>query len=188
MGIRSFGVQKLVGVTLLFLIFLAGFPGSGGAVKPGPASTREPEAFRKLGASVAGLRFFATPTSEAVPMKARVYRTSFFNADTQYIWWEMCLNTKAKLDHPVSLIMWVTWQRADGTESNQSLVFTIPPDLPKPCLAGRWQDNRPGGWLPGSYLVTIQIDDIEVASGSFEVFQKFFKEKLDQSREKHPNQ
>src|SRR3974377_384389 len=77
--IKSFGVQKLVGVTLLFLIFLAGFPGSGGAVKPGPTSTREPEAFRKLGASVAGLRFFATPTSEAVPMKARVYRTSFFN-------------------------------------------------------------------------------------------------------------
>ena len=30
MGIRSFEVQKLVGVTLLFLIFLAGFPGSGG--------------------------------------------------------------------------------------------------------------------------------------------------------------
>ena len=146
MGIRSFEVQKLVGVTLLFLIFLAGFPGSGGAVKPGPTSTGEPEAFRKLGASVAGLRFFATPTSEAVPMKARVYRTSFFNADTQYIWWEMCLNTKAKLD------------------------------------------NRPGGWLPGSYRVTIQIDDIEVSSGNFEVFQKFFKEKLDQGRENHPDQ
>ena len=181
-------VQRRLGFLLLVLVFLAGFPGTGKAVKPLKPPVDVPKAFRQLEASVAGLRFFATPTSQVVPMQARVYKEDFFKADTHYIWWEMCLNTKAKLDHPVSLIMWVTWQRADGTEHYQSLVFTIPPNLPQPCLAGVWQDDRPGGWLPGSYLVTIQIDDIEVASGSFEVLQKFFKEDLPKGKEGQPKQ
>jgi hypothetical protein len=183
MGNSGLRVRRRLGFLLLALVFLACFPGTGKAVKPLKPPIDVPKAFRQLEASVAGLRFFETPTSQVVPMNARVYRTEFFKAETHYIWWEMCLDTKAKLDHPVTLIMWITWQRADGTEHYQSLVFTIPPNLPKPCLAGIWQDDRPGGWLPGSYLVTIQIDDIQVAEGCFEILQKFLKEDLHKGKE-----
>ncbi len=186
MGISGLRVQRRLVVLLLALVFLAGFPGTGTAVKPLKPPLDVPKGFRELEASVAALRFFGTPTSQALPMNARVYRTEFFKAETHYIWWEMCLDTKAKLDHPVTLIVWATWQRADGTEHYQSLVFTIPPNLPKPCLAGIWQDDRPGGWLPGAYRVTIQIDDIQVAESSFEVLQKFFKEDLPKGKEGQP--
>jgi hypothetical protein len=170
-------IWRWQGIMLLILVLLAGMPGAGSAVKPMKPPQSQPKGFQQLDASVTGLRFFATPTSKVVPMNAREYRIDFFKSDLNYIWWEMCLNTKAKPERPVTLIMWVTWHRADGTESNQSLVFTLPPGLEKPCLAGFWQENRPGGWLPGAYLVTIQIDDYEVASGSFDVLEKFMKEK-----------
>ncbi len=186
MGISALRIIHWLGITLLTLVLIAGFPGTGKAVKPLKPPLYEPKGFRELEASVAGLRFFATPTSQAVPMKDRAYNTSFLNTDTRYVWWEMCLNTKVKVDHPVTLITWVTWQRADGTEHYQSLVFTIPPNLQSPCVAGSWQDNRPGGWLPGTYLVSIQIDDIEVTSGSFEVLQKFMKEDLKPGKKESP--
>jgi hypothetical protein len=176
MASSGFKVRRLFNITILSLALLAGFPGTGKAVKPLKPPLYVPEAFRKLEASVVGLRFYATQTSKGEPMQGRVYKESFLKADTRYIWWEMCLNTKAKRDRSVSLIIWVTWQRTDGTEFNQSIVVAIPPDIQQPCLAAGWQDNRPGGWLPGSYCVTIQIDDIQVASGSFDVLQKVFKE------------
>jgi hypothetical protein len=172
-GLRGW---RLFTMTILSLALLLGFPGTGKAVRPLKPPLYVPKAFRQLEASVAGLRFFATPTSDAVPMQARVYRTIFFTGDTRYIWWEMRLNTKAKLDHPVSLIVWINWQRADGTEFNQSIAFTLPPGLQNPFLSAGMQDQRPGGWLPGSYRVSIQIEDLEVARGSFDVLQKFFKQ------------
>lgn len=186
MGNRGLRVSRRLMVWLLALVFLACLPGSGKAVKPLKPPVDVPKGFRELEASVAGLRFFDTPTSQVVPMNARVYKTEFFKAETHNIWWELCLNTKAKPNHPVTLIMWIVWQRADGTEHYQSLVFNVPPNLPNPCLAGVWQDDRPGGWLPGAYLVTMQIDDIQVAEGSFEILQKFFKEDLPKGKEGHP--
>ena len=176
MGSSGFRVRRLLTIIVLFLAFLAGFPGTGKAVQPLRPPLYVPKAFRQLEASVAGLKFYASPTSADVPMKSRAYSTSF-NAETKFIWWEMQVKTQAKVDYPVTLIMWVTWQRADGTESNQSLVVTIPPNFQNPFLSGCWQDNRPGGWLPGAYRVSIQIDDIEVVSDCFEVFQAIFKDK-----------
>ena len=176
MGSSGFWFRRRLTTTILLLVLLAGFPGTGKAVQPLSPPRYVPEAFRQLEASVLGLKFYAAPTTQDVPMKARVYSTSFLNTETKYIWWEMCLKTKAKVDHPVTLYLWVTLQRADGTESNQSIVVTIPPNFPSPCLSGCWQDNRPGGWLPGSYRLSIQIDDIEVASDSFQIFKKFFKD------------
>ncbi len=102
MGISGLRVQRRLGFLLLALVFLAVFPGTGKAVKPLKPPVDVPKGFRQLEASVAGLRFFGTPTSQVVPMNARVYKTEFFKAETHYIWWEMCLNTKAKPDHPVS--------------------------------------------------------------------------------------
>ncbi len=186
MGISGRRVQRRLVVLLLALVFLAGVPGAGKAVQPLRPPLYVPKAFRQLEASVAGLRFFATPTPQVVPMQARVYKTEFFKSDTHYIWWEMCLNTKVKLDQPVTLIMWVTWQRADGAEHYQSLVVTLPPNISQPCLAGSWQDNSPGGWLPGAYQMTIQIDDIQVAEGTFEVLQNFIKEDLPKGKEGQP--
>jgi hypothetical protein len=90
--------------------------------------------------------------------------------------WELCLNNKAKRDSPAPLYIWVAWERPDGTEFTQSVAVTIPPNLQQLCLSASGQDNKPGGWVTGSYRVSIQIDDIEVASGSFEVVQKFLKE------------
>jgi len=177
MGSNGFRLRRSLTISILMLVFLTGFPGTGKAVEPLRPPLYVPKAFRQLEASVAGLKFFPSPTSEAVPPKDRAYNTTFINTDTKYIWWEMCLTTKAKLDYPVTLCMWVTWHRADGAESYQSLVVTIPPDFQNPCLAGCWQDNRPGGWLPGAYRVSIQIDEIEVASDCFEIFKKVFKDK-----------
>jgi|WetSurMetagenome_2_1015567.scaffolds.fasta_scaffold38283_2 hypothetical protein len=177
MSSSGFWVWRPLIITTLCLALLAGLPGAGKAVQPLRPPLYVPKAFRQMEAEVTAMRFFATPTSEAISMQARVYKTNFLNTDTKYIWWEMSLKTKVKLDRPVTMYLWVTWQRADGSEANQSLVFTIPPNFLNPCLAGRWQDNRPGGWLPGAYRVTIQIDDIQVASGSFEVFKKVFNEK-----------
>ncbi len=188
MGISALRIRHRLGITLLALVLIAGLPTTGKAVQPLKPPLYEPKGFRELEASVAGLRFFATPTFQVVPMNARAYNTGFFQRDTRYIWWEMCLNTKAKLDHPVDLITWVTWQRADGTEYYQSLVFTIPPNLAQPCITGGWLDNRPGGWLPGAYTVSIQIDDIKVAEGNFEIFQKFMKEDLKKGKEERPKQ
>jgi hypothetical protein len=177
MGSSGFRVWRLFTITILALALLAGFPGTGKAVKIVKPPLDIPKAFRQLGTSVPSLRFYATPTSQGIPMQARVYRTSFFNAETRFIWWEMCMKTEAKRDCPVRLITWVTWQRADGTEFNQSIVADVPPDLKQVYLAAGWQDNRPGGWLPGTYRVTIQIDDIQVAMGRFQILDKFFKDK-----------
>jgi hypothetical protein len=175
METSAFRAKHLLRVIILSCILLAGFPGQGVSVQLLDPPLYVPKAFRQLEASVVGLRFFATPTPKAIPMQARAYSTSFFKAKTRYIWWEMCLDLKAKWDRPVTLYVWATWQRPDGTEFNQSIAFTIPPGFQKPCLAAWSQDKKPGGWVPGSYCVAIQIDDIQVASGSFEVFQKFLE-------------
>ncbi len=175
MEISGFRVRQLLQITILSLALLAGFPGTGKAVKPLDPPLYVPKAFRQLGASVVCLRFFASPSNKAVPLQARTYKTGFSKADTRYIWWELCLNNKGKRDRPVTMYIWVTWQRPDGTEFTQSVGATIPSDIQQPCLAACSQDSRPGGWVPGSYCVTIQVDDIEVASGSFEVFEKFLK-------------
>jgi hypothetical protein len=177
MGSSGFKVWNLFTITILSLALLTVFPGTGKAVKRLKPPLDVPQAFRQLGASVPSVRFYATPTPEGVPMQARVYTTSFFNAETRYIWWEIGMKTEAKRDRPVRLITWVTWQRADGSEFNQSIVATVPPDLKQVYLAAGWQDNRPGGWLPGTYRVTIQIDDIQVAMGRFQILDKLFKDK-----------
>jgi hypothetical protein len=175
MGISAFRVQQLLKITILSLALLAGFPGTGKAVKRLKPPLNEPKAFRQLDASVTSLRFFATPAPRLAPNQAKVYTTSFMKGDTHYIWWEMCLKTNAKRDRIVPLYIYVTWQRPDGSEFYQSVAFNLPPDFDKPCMWACEQDKRPGGWAVGSYHLTIQIDDIQVASGSFEVFQKVFE-------------
>jgi hypothetical protein len=176
MRISGIRVQHLVKLSFLSLVLLAGLPGTGQAVRPMEPPLYVPKAFRQLEASVVGLRFYASQTDKVVPMQARAYSLTFRN-NTPYIWWELCLNNKAKRDCPVPLYIWVVWQRPDGTEFTQSIAVTIPADLQQLCLSAYGQDNKPGGWFPGSYRVSIQIDDIEVASGSFDVIKKFMKEK-----------
>ena len=175
MGISGFRIRYLLGITLLSLVFLSGFPVKGEEVNPRTAPTQEPEAFRKLGARVMGLRFYSTETPQAIPMQARVYKTSFSGAD-RFIWWELCLDTKAKRDAPVRLIFYVTWKRPDGTEFYQSETAVLPPGIQQPCLAAGFRDKRPDAWIPGSYEVVIMIEDKIVAKGSFDVSQKIFQE------------
>jgi hypothetical protein len=176
MRISGFRIQHLLKITILSLALLAGFPGTGKAVRPLEPPLYVPKAFRQLEASVAALRFYASQSTKMVPMQARAYTTTFSKADTHYIWWELCLNNKVKKYRPVTLYIWVTWQRPDETEFTQSVAFTLPADLQQPCLSACDQDKRPGGWVPGTYRVSIQIDDLEVARGGFEVTQKVFKE------------
>jgi hypothetical protein len=176
MRIGGFRVPQPLKMIILSLALLAGFPGTGKAVRPLEAPLYVPKAFRQLEASVVSLRFYASQTDKVVPMQARTYATGFSKGDTRYIWWELCLNNKAKRDRPVPLYIWVAWERPDGTEFTQSVAVTIPANLQQLCLSAFGQDNKPGGWVPGSYRVSIQIDDIEVARGSFEVVQKFLKE------------
>jgi hypothetical protein len=174
MGIRYFRTQQIFVVTFfLFLIFLVAFPGTGQAVKPMDPPLHVPKAFGELGTSVVGLRFYASQSNKVVPIQARKYSASFNKDDNPYIWWELCLNNKVKLNHPVTLDIWITWQRPDKTEFYQSVAATIPGNLQQPCMSAGEQDKK--GWVPGSYRVSIQIDDLEVASGSFEIFQKFLK-------------
>jgi len=176
MGIRRFRTRQILVVTFfLFLILLVGFPGTVQAVKPMEPPLCVPQAFQKLGASVVGLRFYASQSDKIIPMQARTYNTTFSN-DTPYIWWELCLNNKAKRNSLVPLYTWVVWQRPDGSEFTQSIAANIPAGLQRVCLSAYGQDKRPGGWPPGAYRVSIQIDDIEVASGSFDVIQKFLGE------------
>jgi hypothetical protein len=175
MKIGGVRVQHLLKLSILSFALLAGLPGTGQAVRPLAPPLHIPKAFRQLGASVASLRFYASQSNKMVPMQARKYSMSFTKDDSPYIWWELCLNNKAKRNFPVPLIIWVVWQRPDGSEFTQSIAATIPPDVQQPCLSALGQDKQPGGWSPGSYRVSIQIDEIEVASGSFDMFQKFMK-------------
>ena len=176
MGIRYFRTRQILVVTFfLFLILLVGLPGTGQAVKPMEPPLCVPKAFQQLGASVVGLRFYASQSDKVIPMQARTYSTTFSN-DIPYIWWELCLNNKAKRKSPVPLDVWVVWQRPDGSEFTQSIAANIPADLNQLCLSAYGQDKKPGGWSPGAYRVSIQIDDLEVASGSFDVIQKFLGE------------
>jgi hypothetical protein len=177
MRISGVRVQHLVQLAFLSLVLLAGLPGTGQAVRPMEPPLYIPKPFRELGAEVVGLRFYASQTDKMVPMQARVYRTTFSKGETPYIWWELCLNNKAKRDRPVPLYLWVVWQRPDGSEFTQSIAATIPPDLNQLCLSAYGQDKQSGGWSIGAYRVSIQLDDLEVASGSFDMFKKFMKEK-----------
>ncbi len=172
MKISGFRVQHLVKISILSLALLAGFPGTGKAVRPLEPPLHEPKAFRQLDASVTALRFFATPTPQLAPNQAKAYSESFNKANTHYIGWELCLKIKAKRDRPVPLYLYVTWQRPDGSEFYQSVAITVPHNFDQPCMWACEKDKRPGGWAVGSYTLTIQIGDIQVASGNFEVFQK----------------
>jgi hypothetical protein len=107
-------------------------------------------------------------------MPARAYNTDFIRSDTHYIWWELQLNAKAKRDKPVRLFIKAVWQRPDGTEFKQSHTVTIPADIQHPALAAGW-NPKPGAWLPGTYHVVIHVDEIPVAKGDFEVFEKLLK-------------
>jgi hypothetical protein len=175
MGFSDVRVRQLFIVTLLAGILLAGFSGTGEAVTPQPAASQQPESLRRLGASVVSLKFFSTETSKGAAMPMRTYTKDFIRADTHYIWWELQLDAKAKRDKPVRLFLKAIWQRPDGTEFKQSQDVTITPDLEHPCLAAGWGYTKSGGWQPGTYRVVIQIDEIKVASGTFEVFEKLLK-------------
>ena len=168
-------VKRLLAVTLISLVFLIGFPGMGAAVKPRGDSSQEPESFRKLGAKVVSLRFYTTPTDQVIPMQARAYRTAFNQTDP-FIWWELCLDAQAKRQGLVPLFIYITWQRPDGTEHYQSENGVIPPEFKNFCLSAGWKETKPESWNPGTYTVVIRVDEKIVASGSFEVFQKVFKE------------
>lgn len=170
MGKFGFKVQYLIGVIMLLSICLAGFQGTGGA-----APSKEPETFLQLGAKVLSLRFYTTLEPKMAPMKARVYKTAFSGTD-RFIWWELCLETKAKREAPVHLILYITWQRPDGTEHYQSEAAFIPPHFQSLCISAGWRDNRPDAWIVGSYNVTIRVDEKIVAKENFEVFNKILKE------------
>jgi hypothetical protein len=170
MGNGIFTVQYLMRAALLFFVCLAGFPETGGA-----APSREPVAFQQLGAKVLSLRFYTTLEPKMPPMKGRVYRTAFSGTD-RFLWWELCLETKAKRDVPVRLIMYITWQRPDGSEHYQSEVAVIPPQFQSLCISAGWRDQRPDAWIVGSYNVSIRVDEKIVASENFEVFNKILKE------------
>jgi hypothetical protein len=171
MKIDGFRVQHLLRVTFLCLVCLAAFPGTGGGTP-----NKKPVAFQQLGAKVLSLRFYTTLEPQMAPMQARVYRTAFSGTD-RFLWWELCLETKAKREAPVRLIIYVTWQRPDGTEHYQSETAVVPPEFQQVCVSAGWRDNRPDAWIPGSYGIVIRVDEEIVASGNFEVFGKIFKDK-----------
>jgi len=173
MGTGGSNVRQLLKVTLLALIVLAGVPGTGKAANnPSP---KVPESFRQLDARAISLKFYATDTPKGAPMASRAYTTDFIRSDTHYIWWELQLKAKAKRDKTVRLPIKVVWQRPNGTEFRQTHTVNIAPGLEHPCLAGGWGAAKTGGWLPGTYQITILIDEIPVAKGSFEVFEKLLK-------------
>jgi hypothetical protein len=175
MRISDLKARPLFGVTLLFCMLFAGYLGTAGAVKARAAAPKQPESLRQLDASVISLKFFSTPTSAVVPNPMRAYNKDFIRADTHYIWWELQLNTKAKRDKTVRLFIKAIWQRPNGTEIRQSQTVNIGPNIEHPCLAAGWGSTKKGTWLPGTYRVEILIDDIRVAMGSFEVFEKLLK-------------
>ena len=187
MKISILRVQHLFKITILALVLLAGFPTTGKAVKTLDPPLVVPEAFRQLDASVTSLRFFATSKPQLAPNQAKAYNTSFNQSDTQYIWWELCLNAKAKRNRTVPLYIYVTWQRPDGSEFFQSAAFYIPPNFDKPCMWAHQKDKSPGGWALGTYSLILQVDDVQVAKGSFEVFQRLLKgQSSSPMQEKHP--
>ncbi len=175
MRISDVRVQPFYTVILLVCIFFAGYLVTGESVKARSAAPKKPEFFKQLDVSVVSLKFFSTETSKGIPMSARAYKTDFIRADTHYIWWELQLNAKAERDKPVSLFLKAVWQRPDGTEFRQSQTVTIAPDMQHPCLAAGWGYTKKNGWLPGTYQVTVLIDEIPVARGSFEIFEKILK-------------
>jgi hypothetical protein len=175
MRISEIRVQPFFRVILLLGIFFAGYLGTGESVKARTAPPQKPESFRQLEASVVSLKFFATETKEAAPMPARAYTTDFIRGDTHYIWWQLQLIAKAERDKPVRLFIKAVWQRPDGTEFRQSQTVTIGPDLQSPCLAAGWGSTKQGTWLPGTYRVTILVDEVPVARGEIEVFEKLLK-------------
>jgi hypothetical protein len=178
MGIRYFRAQQIFVVIFFFLlILLVGFPETDGPVKAREAKPLIPESFRQLETKVIGLKFYTTGTSKAVPMSARHYSKDFIRADTHYIWWELQLDTKAKRAKPVNMFIKAVWQRPDGTEFRQSETVAIGPDIEHPCLAAGWGSSRSKTWLPGTYQVTILVDDVPVAKGKFEVFEKLLQGK-----------
>jgi hypothetical protein len=175
MRISDLKARPLFGVTLLFCIIFAGYLGIGEAVKARAAAPKEPESLRQLSASVVGLKFFSTPTSAVVPNPMRAYNKDFIRGDTHYIWWELQLNTQGKREKTVRLFIKAIWQRPNGTEIRQAQTVNIGPNIEHPCLAAGWGSAKKGTWLPGTYRVEILIDDIRVARGSFEVFEKLLK-------------
>jgi hypothetical protein len=167
--------QPFFRVTFLLYIFFAGYLGTGESVKARTAPPQKPESFRQLEASVVSLKFFATETAKAAPMPLRAYNTDFIRADTHYIWWQLQLHAKAERDKPVRMLIKAVWQRPDGTEFRQSQTVTIPADSQYPCLAAGWGSTQQGTWLPGTYRVTILVDDVPVVRGEIEVFEKLLK-------------
>jgi hypothetical protein len=175
MRIRGVRVQPFFTVILLVCLFSAGYQVTGKSVQARSAAPKIPEPFKQLDASAVSLKFYATETVKGALMPSRAYTTDFIRADTHYIWWELQLDAKAERDKPVSLFLKAVWQRPDGTEFRQSQTVTIAPDLQHPCLAAGWGYTKKNGWLPGTYQVTVLIDEIPVARGSFEIFEKLLK-------------
>jgi hypothetical protein len=177
MRIRGFRVRQLLSITILSFL-LAALPGTGKADQGKRAVPKEPEVFRQIKASVVSLKLYTTRTLKDIPMPTRVYKANFVKSDTPYIWWELCLKIqKPPRQGAQNMGVRAIWQLPDGTEFNQSVSFNIPANFQQPCLSGGWGGGRPGGWLPGTYRVVIQVDDVEVASTGFEMFHKIFKEK-----------
>ncbi len=128
----------------------------------------EGDDFRNLRARVVSLRFFEGDES-TIPEAQRVYLDRFPQAKTRYIHWEL----KLAYPPPKKLTQFTINALWYGPEGNILADLpsqrTIQPDWDNSWHCGGYGAAAPGSWRPGAYRLVLQVNNREVARGSFQV-------------------
>ncbi len=134
--------------------------------QPPPPSTQYD--IPSLSADVTSLRFYESG-SDPVSYDQRVYQTSFSQANSRFINWELCLQHPAPGQQINFNIDWV-FSNESGVFGQSTLGTYVPADWTSSCYNQGWGWQDFGNWPAGSYTADLYIAGAQVASQAFEVY------------------
>jgi hypothetical protein len=121
-----------------------------------------------LNADIVRFALFAGERNPPVIAERR-FRDEFSAQDTRYINWQLQLVHPA-LKAPRTLTVETVWCRSDGREiARHKNQFAMPAGAKETYYDSGWGNDQGNFWQPGSYFVSLYLDDVKIASTSFAV-------------------
>ena len=120
-------------------------------------------------ANVTSLRFFESP-GDAPPYNQRTYQDRVARGTARYIYWELNLK-HPKPTRRVDFAINAVWHGPDNAVlAEQTYPTHLNADWTTSYHNMNWGWPEAGHWQIGHYTVDLYIEDVRVASGSFEVY------------------